>query len=265
MSVKRFLLLSILILILCFPSLGEKKQESLSLSELKDPNGPSYVPAPYPKSRKEIIIDLLYAVEYHFGPNKKSRKYVIRSNEEEIMSKLLGDKPELHVGKIITSKNKTTSRADEYIVMDIIDSSGVVAARVSLEDCGLFAGAGFATKSFPIRPLMSLSDARDFFNNSRIPKLAGANVLSIEYESFGGTSTTKPYLKIKSDSGTFYMDARNKVFEFMEKKQFASDNELLEFLKDLHAKYSAQNVKQPYYEALVSENTLEALLTKAVE
>jgi hypothetical protein len=38
----------------------------------------------------------------------------------------------LHVGEIITAANRTFLRAEKYFVMDILDPSGVVAARAGL-------------------------------------------------------------------------------------------------------------------------------------
>jgi hypothetical protein len=265
MSVKKYLLIIFLIFILSFPSIAEKKQKPLPLSELQNPKGPSYVPIPYPKNREEIITDLIYVVEYSYGSKKKVRYYGIPGSEREILPKLLGPKPELHVGEIITAANRTFLRAEKYFVMDILDPSGVVAARVSLEDSGLFAGAGFATEGFSINPLMSLPDTRDFFAESQISKLAGAGVESIEYERFSGSSAVDPFLKIKTDKGIFYMDTRSAVYEFLEKKKFSSDKELREFSKEMFREYGVQNLKKPFDKALLNSHTLEAFFLKVVE
>jgi hypothetical protein len=265
MSVKKYLLISFLIFILSFPSIAEKKQKPLPLSELQNPKGPSYVPIPYPKNREEIIIDLLYAVEYLYGSKEKTRYYGNPGSEREILPKLLGAKPELHVGKIITAANRTFLRAEKYFVMDILDPSGVVAARVSLEDSGLFAGAGFATDGFSISPLMSLSDTRDFFAESQISKLAGTKIEYIEYEHFSGTSPKDPFLKIKTDKGIFYMDTRSAVYEFLEKKKFSSEKEHRDFRKEMFEKYEVHHLRKSFDGMLLNSRTLEVFFLKVVE
>ena len=265
MSVKKLLSLIVLISLLSINSQAEKKQPPIPMAELQNPKGPSYVPIPYPQTREEIIIDLKYAIKEIYLPEKGHRSYVNTGSSREILLKLLEEESGLHIGKIVPASNKTFLRAEKYYIMDILDPSGIVVARVGLEDSGLYAGAGFASVGFEMSPLKSIDDVKVFFAKSSIPRLANSEIESIEYERFGGKSPIDSYLKINVKNGLFYMDSREKIFEIKETRKFSSSQELMDFALKIFKTYSIHHIKKPFDRSLVNTLTYETVFLKAVE
>lgn len=217
-GVRRFVLW-VLLLLSFFCLVGQEKMPPLPLAELQNPKGPSYVPIPYPKTREEIIADLEYVIRKDYIDQKGVRYYGAAGKGHEILPQLLEEPSPLRVGTIVRATSKSLARSKEYILIDLLDTAGEVAARVSLEDCGLYAGAAFPLWRKQI-PLMSLQDTKNFLSRRNIPSLKVSEVREIEYMCFIGNSPTSPYLKIKTKNKIYYMNSRDEIFRFKHKEKY---------------------------------------------
>lgn len=222
MSVKKVLPLIVLISLLSINSQAEKKQPPLTMAELQNPKGPSYVPIPYPQTREEIIEDFIYIIKNKYLPNRTNRYYGKTSLGRKIFPELLKDDSGLVFGDVITVTNKTNFRGDKFFLLDIFDSSKDIIARICLEESGLFASARYASKGFNIPPLLSISRVKDIFSSSSLSVLNKAKVEHIEYEVYKYCSLTSPFLQIKTKNDVFYMDPRNRTYKIKKKEEFSS-------------------------------------------
>jgi len=146
---------------------GEKRHAPVPLSELKNPKSPSYVPVPYPKTRQEIITDFEYYLKRRFSPDSRVVTYGDPGSGVIIFPKLLQKDSGYTIGRIFRVKSRIYSRALEFLVFDIFDRVGNVAARVALEDCGLFCSAGFATPGYKKIPLMTLEELKKLLDSRK--------------------------------------------------------------------------------------------------
>ncbi|MCK4764807.1 MAG: hypothetical protein KAW12_21595 [Candidatus Aminicenantes bacterium] len=226
MTAKKLLLLIVVVFTLSLFLQAEKKDPPIPLAELQNPKSPSYVPIPYPKTREEIITDVKYMIEKFYVTREGMRSYGEPNRGLTLFPKLLGNNPELYVGKIVPVTSKTTSRAKRYFVMDIHDRSGTVVARMCFEDSGIWAASGFATGRFPMSPLMSIEDVKKRFAEHSNPELAGLKVESIEYERYIAHSAVNPVLRINTLNEVFYMDIKYNVYRIQKKEKFSSLREL---------------------------------------
>lgn len=222
MRLKAFFLFLLIIVSLTFFSHAEKRKPPILLEELQNPSGPSYVPIPFPKTREEIIVDLKHAIKILYAP-QRGQKTVGEDPGSKILPGLLEENSGYVVGNIVKAANKSLYRAAEFFVIEIFDYSRTVVARVSLEDSGLFAGAGFSTERYKIKPLKSFKEAGTLLKSKSI---GDDKIVSINYEYLKakGCRPTYPFLKIKTLAKTFYINSKDVVYEVknIERKQVSS-------------------------------------------
>ena len=152
MKVMKYFVILMLISCLFQFTFGEKRAKPLPMKELTDPSSPSYVPIPYPKNRKEIIVDLKYALNKLFGDKDGTHFYGKVPKIREILVQLAESNSPFKIGEIIKVKNRAHGMPNDYTwLILIIDKNGEIAARISMRATGLFGGArptGKAAKYF---------------------------------------------------------------------------------------------------------------------
>ncbi|MCK4764297.1 MAG: hypothetical protein KAW12_19010 [Candidatus Aminicenantes bacterium] len=262
MTAKKLLLLIAVVFTLSLLLQGEKRYPPIPLEELQDPKSPSYVPIPYPQTREEILVDLKYAIKRNFTPRKGVRSYGEISKGDRLLPELLKEDSALYVGKIAAAKNTTFHRAEKFINMDIHDSTGDVVCRMSLEDSGLWSGAGFGAKGLKINPIKTIDDVKDFFATHHDPTIAGLQIQSIEYECYVGSSVRYPMLRLNTENKTFYLDSRNTLFVLKKKEKYTS---IKEFRMALFKKYTIQGCKREVDSILTDLIESEALFLKKIK
>jgi len=261
MKCKRIFLFCLVLAVLSVALAGEKRHAPVPLSELKNPKSPSYVPVPYPKTRQEIITDFEYYLKRRFSPDSRVVTYGDPGSGAIIYPKLLQKDSGYTIGRIYRVKSRIYSRALEYLVFDIFAPSGNVAARVALEDCGLFCGAGFSTASSKFIPLMSLTEFKKKIAKREIPIFSSANIESIEYERFMWSNPGEPVMRIKTAGGIFYMNDRQHIFIVQKSERFSS---LVEFSKE-QSRQALVNSVRPYDACFVDSLVNEALYMKRIK
>lgn len=104
------------------PLVAKERLKPKPMSELKNPDSPSYVPIPYPKTREELIQDIAYATKKLFMD--KDGEYIVlggKSTFHEIIFKLFGDKPVYRIGKIFVVNNRNR-RAHNYTWLVLVEN-----------------------------------------------------------------------------------------------------------------------------------------------
>jgi hypothetical protein len=141
MNKFKYVLILVLILGLYQTAFTEKRKKPIAMKELSDPSSHSYVPCPYPKNRKEIIINLKYAIERFYTPQPWRHSVNIGpvSASYKILPNLLEEKPIYKIGKIIRVKNLLSGMAYDYSwLVSILREDGSEAARVIIDATGLW-------------------------------------------------------------------------------------------------------------------------------
>jgi hypothetical protein len=116
MVIKKCVLLILTVSIFTVSGNALEREKPLPLKELQNPNGPSYVPIPYPKNNNEVITDLKYYMKSRVGNVKHGYIKGDMSSFDDfkkICVNFLGNKG-ITVGEILKIKNKLASRERDY-------------------------------------------------------------------------------------------------------------------------------------------------------
>ena len=143
MNKSKLLLAFILILCVLQATFSEQRKKPQPLEEFTNPDSPSFIPCPYPKTREEIIVNLKYIIDkvytikendhfVHLGPAFTSTK---------ILPTLFHEKTDYKIGRIIKVKNLFSSYPyDFYWLTFILDKDNNVVVRIAFEENGIWAG-----------------------------------------------------------------------------------------------------------------------------
>lgn len=134
-----------LIFLLCLPVSGGKRPKPKSMKELTDPNSPSYVPIPYPKTRAEIITDLKYFIEQDKNSEGVKEAYVkgYVALTDSILHNLVEPHTVYRIGKIFKVKNRIDGFADNYTwLIMVMNQDGKIAMRIAMLASGLMGVCG---------------------------------------------------------------------------------------------------------------------------
>jgi hypothetical protein len=145
MRSTKYIIALCLIFLLFLPVSGGKRPKPNSMKELTDPNSPSYVPIPYPKTRAEIITDLYYYIEQDKNDKGVKEAYVegYIPLTESIYHNLVEPQSIYRIGKIFKVKNRFDRFADNYTwLIMIMDQDGKIALKISMLASGLMAECG---------------------------------------------------------------------------------------------------------------------------
>jgi hypothetical protein len=121
---------------------AEKRAKPMPLEELTNPDSPSYVPYPYPETRKEIIEDLKYAIKKLCDIKDGEKEVFIGNNRpfiDKVLLSVLLEKGTYKIGKIIKVRHLRVTHAYDYMwLIFIMNKDNSVAARVILMETGLW-------------------------------------------------------------------------------------------------------------------------------
>ena len=147
MKALKIIMLFLVIMVLFLPSYPEKRAPRKTMKELTDPNSPSYVPYPYPKTREEIIAD----IKYYYDDASDSTKYSFVGDvpiDHIICMSLCKSDSNYKFGKIVKVKNRQARLPDNYTwLVYVMDSEGDAVMRIYLRASGLVMGGGAIDKN----------------------------------------------------------------------------------------------------------------------
>lgn len=211
-SIKILHIVSISLLVIFLPVHAEKKRPPLPLKELTNPNSPSYVPYPYPKTEFEIIEDFKYAVRVHFSPEEGKHTSIVPGHPDysELMLQLLGDYPSLKIIQIIKVKDLVASSSSQhYFLLQAVDKKGKVVAVGRLLESGLLGGVAFYSEKDTFKP---------YKTENQVKKMLSAygpiNTNKMELVDICSTisSPYAPLWKISTPDGILFVDHHDNVY-----------------------------------------------------
>jgi hypothetical protein len=222
-TIKYFTIL-ILVFGLSQAGVTEKRRKPIPMSELTNPASPSYVPIPYPKTRKEIIDDLKYAIKV---TSPKDGSYIVGTlpQLEIILMNLVEEKSVYKVGPIYKVKTRASGNSGDYTWLILIqDLNGKNVVRVGLYANGLLGSAG---DIFPHREKdLSKTDREilDIVSESIEKPVDEKDVKRIERVAFPSSlgDDLDPLWEVTMKNGTvyYYSIQRDCIYEVKEKRQW---------------------------------------------
>jgi hypothetical protein len=210
MKLKRIFYIIPIFLMLGFLTLHaeKKKPPQLPLKELTNPNSPSYVPYPYPKTDFEIIEDFKYAVKILFGPKEGKHTSLARgyTDNSKLMLEILGENPNLEITQIIEVKDMIqTSPSHYYFLLQIVDKKGKVVAVGTLKDCGLMGGVAMCSEKVKFKPFKNEEQVRKIISDA----LGQVKINEMEMIFVYSTLDCDPFSplwKVSTSAGIFFID-----------------------------------------------------------
>jgi len=119
-----YIFLALFLLLSFLQGQASKKPPPFSLKVLTDPDSPSFVPFPYPKTDFEIIEDFKYGVKILFGSKEKIMVAFARGDFDYVNlgRNFFGDNPSWKVARIIKVKDLIERSPNlHYFILPIVD------------------------------------------------------------------------------------------------------------------------------------------------
>lgn len=189
---------------------ASKKPPSLSLKVLTDPDSPSFVPFPYPKTDFEIIEDFKYGIKILFGSKKQIIAAFARGDFDDVNlgRNLFGDNPSWKVARIIKVKDLIErSPSLHYFILPIVNKKGVVVAIGAVADCGLWIGVECCSEEGEFKPYKTKKQVKDLVRRTHgrfieINEMERVNIRSSRPHS----GPFSPLWKVKTPLGILFVD-----------------------------------------------------------
>lgn len=194
----------LLIFVIIFPiSIQAKKKRPprYTLKELTDPNSPSYVPYPFPKSDFEILEDFKYGI-------KK-----MKIHEELGHDIFLLDQEGISVDRIVKVKQKCLNfRHRFYYIFDIMKNQEIV-GRVTVDEFGLVMMRGLVTEVEKkwIRPFKEKIKVKEIIHKAKKRKIKIKKAELVHYFS-DICQIFAPMWEVETAEGTYFVDHRDEVW-----------------------------------------------------
>lgn len=265
MNSKKLCFLFLIFMLIPLLSSAEKRKPALPLEELQNPKSPSYVPIPYPQTRKEIITDVKHIIKELYEPRKDRFSIHVnkRKRRGQELLELLKDDGRLKFGKILRVKNYYRYYSEDYtFLVDILDENDQLEARMHIRACGIWSQTAFFDEDEKkiFKPLRSKEEAKEIFYNLKYDVLGSLEIIDMERIIFGYSyisSPTSPVWVINTTTGTYYMDTnRYDVYRLVKKlstiemksiKRESSRGTAIQNLIKKYPSYIIDNVNDVYY------------------
>ena len=240
MKIMKYFLIVTLLLCLCQTGFGEKRANPTPMKELTDPASPSYVPYPYPKTKKEVAEDLKYAINKVFTRNQESYVDGETPDIKEILLKVIDESSGYTVSDVVKVKNRNHRMAHDYSWLIMIrDENGDIVARTAMRAEGLISAAMGTAQSAKLMESDNSSSRRgpQFLETKDevIDKLADAigrpfskkEIKSAERVAFpsplGFMLAPMWEIKLQDGSSYYYSVKRDTIYELEEKIPWGKD------------------------------------------
>jgi hypothetical protein len=190
------------------------------MEQLTNPNSPSYVPIPYPKTDEEVIEDVKYIIKEMAPKNVQTVKIGTEVHpREEIMNELLKKNSKYKYGRVIKVKTRSCIFQHEYaFLIEIIDEKKFVRGVVCLETSGLWAGSGFS--KHPLEPIKTVNEVRDYISSRFGDHLRKSEILKIEmvvYYLSLFSNYNSPAWEIETTKGSYLLSCKLDLYKYKEK------------------------------------------------
>ena len=209
--------LALFLLLVFLQAQASKKPPPFSLKVLTDPNSPSFVPFPYPKTDFEIIEDFKYGVKVLFGSEEKIKAARARGDADHVnlALNLFGDNPNWKVTQIIKVKDLLErSRTIYYFLLQIVNEKGTSVATGALADCGLWMGVKCRSEGMKSKPYKTEKQVKELVHR------AHGHFIEINEMEMVNTASSTPYSslfsplwKVKTPLGILFVDYSDNVYQ----------------------------------------------------
>lgn len=194
----------ILIFTIIFPiaSQAQKKRPApYKLRVLTDPNSPSYVPYPFPKSDFEILEDFKYGI-------KK-----MRIHEQPGHDIFLLEQEGISIDRIAKVKQKCLNFRHNFYYIFEIKKNGEIMGRGTVDEFGLVMMGGLVTEEAKkwVRPFKEKIEVEDIVHKATKRKIEIKRAELVH--SFSDIcKILAPMWEVETSEGTYFIDHRDKVW-----------------------------------------------------
>jgi hypothetical protein len=196
---------------------ASKKPPPFSLKVLTDPDSPSFVPFPYPKTDVEIIEDFKYGVKILFGSKENIKAALARGDDDHVnlALNLFGDDPSWKVARIIKVKDLIERSPNlHYFILPIVNEKGVVVAIGALADCGLWMGVECCLEGKKFKRYKTKKQVKELVRRTHgrfieINEMERVNIRSSRPHS----GPFSPLWKVKTPLGILFVDYSDNVYQ----------------------------------------------------
>ncbi len=216
----------LLVFICLFQTVEAKKRyKPIPMKELTDKSSPSFVPIPYPKNRREIIVDLKYWLNKTFGPDSKSQSAGRQPKFVDYLEKVLDERSGYGFGKIskIINYYSTDSYGYKWQIL-IEDPYGKIVALTLLSANGLGSGASSVKPERGRIHMYSDGDIVDILSDSIEKHVSQKDIKRIHKVSYNCliAGNFLPAWKIELNNGQtyFYSMLKDCIYGIKQKKKW---------------------------------------------
>jgi len=199
---KITVLASIFIIIFPISIQAQKKRPApYKLRALTDPNSPSYVPYPFPKSDFEILEDFKYGI-------KK-----MRIHEQPGHDIFLLEQEGITVDRIVKVKQKCLNFPHNFYYIFDITRNGEIMGRGTVDEFGLVMMGGLSTEETKewTRPFREKVEVEDIIHMATRRKIEIKKAELVH--SFSDIcNILAPMWEVDTSEGTYFIDHRHKVW-----------------------------------------------------
>ena len=209
----------------------KEKEKPIPLADLQNPDSPSYVPIPYPKTREEVIIDFKYFIKRDIEHRKRiGRGHANPPNSFSPLRDLFNKKPKIKIGIIRKAKNLSASSPKHYFFFDVTDLSGKVIMKIAMRDTGHYSTSNHR-KVIPMPLSRSLEEGLATFKkkvaqfrlNHETEDLLNAKLEYVVF-SHGICIPMYPLVSVKLKNAHYFLDARDRLFVVKKSEPLTYEN-----------------------------------------
>ncbi|MFW9880783.1 MAG: hypothetical protein ACFFG0_47585 [Candidatus Thorarchaeota archaeon] len=220
MKQVRYVFFAFILFTLSILIYSTERVPKVPMEQLTNPNSPSYVPIPYPKTDEEVIEDVKYIIK-RMAPKKMQT--VKAGTEvhprEEIMNELLKKNSKYKYGRVIKVKTRSRIfRHENAFLIEIIDEKKFVRGVVCLEASGLWKGSGFS--KYPLEPIKTIAEVRDYISSRFGDHIRKSEILKMEmvlYFLSRFSKYSRPAWEIKTTKGSYLLSNKLNLYKYKEK------------------------------------------------
>jgi hypothetical protein len=240
MKIFKCIIISVLIIVLVLPASAAKRRKGESMVELTDPDSPSYVPFPYPKTRAELIADIKY---YYVDLTENAESAFVGGMplSKKISVDMFKPDTKYKIGKIVKVKNIIDFLPDDYYwLIYVMDQEGDAVMRISMQASGL----GLSGCAIDKNEFSKYSEKRKQSQKRKLKVLEEKNIIKALTDALGDVveegkikkierlglfgriaGFTTPLWQIFMKSGTiyYYSERRDMVYCVTEKRSWEKD------------------------------------------
>lgn len=225
LRVKKMKFFKVIIIIICLiqPSFGEERKKPIPMDQLTDHSSPFYVPHPYPKTREEIMANLIFQVKIkneYYEARRRKLKITRKKNKPGLLDILEG-KTSSRVGRIIKVKNRKSNMAHDYnwyiLIMDKnneaplvlnMNPNGICSGSISIPCPSQGCHTGLLKTRLEILQILSSEIGR------QISKKEIKHIVPVLFDWSSSIGKLLPIWEIVLNNGTiyYYCFTKEKVF-----------------------------------------------------